>query len=408
MDDVGSVPGLAADGSVRIGADGPGLVVVLPRHTVGPEGSDTLDWTSRTIVDEDEIAIDATCGEIRAAVRHEVGPSTWRVRVSLANGTGEEVSFSRATLAVDSGSGQAWLWAAGVSGLVVLESAGQLWALSLRQGRLVRELDETCWLPDGTTVPAGRRVILEVSGRRCAGWDDAASLLPAWLPQLTVRGDEPVDLKLPDAGVVAVECSVLEGPESTEIRGDGLRRVLDPRRVRRGLARLRVRSLPARTRWHRALASWRAWCARCPEPSTSSTTRDRRPGRGAWNVQRAGSSCCQSAHSHDAADLVRGWLLEGVSDLLQSGGTPGPFAVAALAGEVQRREDPQALRTLLDALPEVDTEPGVVLALTRVWAVLWGLGHDPEPVRQALAWVLSRPGIVPPRGHRARGGGRSA
>ncbi len=391
MDDVGSVPGLTADGSVRIGSDGPGIVVVLPRHAVGAEGSDALDWTSRTIVDDDEVAIDSTCGSLRAAIRHEVGPSTWRVRVSLANGTGDEVSFSRAHLAVDPGDGHAWVWAAGVSGLVVLARAGELWALSLRQGRLERELDEICWLPDGTTVPAGRRVILELSGRRCAGWDDVASLLPTWLPALTVRGDEPVDLTLPDAGVVAEECSVLEGPESTEIRGDGLRRVLIHGAF--GEVALDLAFAPSLTD---AVAQAARQLARMVRevPGAVHQLDDTGPTTRARGLERTARRLIllQSAHSHDAADVVRGWLLEGVSDLLLSGGTPGPFVVAALAGEIQRRDDPQALRTLLDALPEVDTEPGIVLALTRVWAVLWGLGHDPEPVRQALAWVLSRPG----------------
>jgi hypothetical protein len=83
--------------------------------------------------------------------------------------------------------------------------------------------------------------------------------------------------------------------------------------------------------------------------------------------------------------------LSGVTDLLGSGGTAGPFTLAALAGEAQRRDDPQALQALLDALPSAEAQPGTVLALTRVWAVLWGLGQDPEPVRQALAWVLAQP-----------------
>lgn len=393
MDSVVSVPGLTVDGSVRIGADGPGIIVVLPRHALGAEGSDALDWTSRTIVDDDEIAIDSTCGSIRAAIRHEVGTSTWRVRVSLANGTDDEVSFSRAHLAVDPGDGQAWVWAAGVSGLLVLETAGELWALSLRQGRLVRELDEICWLPVGSTVPAGRRVILELSGRRCAGWEDVASMLPSWLPALTVRGDEPVDLKLPDAGVVAAECSVLEGSESTEIRGDGLRRVLIHGAF--GEVTLDCAFAPSLTD---AVADGARQLARMVRemPGAVHQMDDTGPTTRARGLERTARRLIllQSAHSHDAADLVRGWLMEGVADLLQSGGTPGPFAVAALAGEVQRRDDPQALRLLLDALPEVDTEPGIVLALTRVWAVLWGLGHDPEPVRQALAWVLSRPGTT--------------
>ena len=391
MDDDTVVPGLAEDGSVRIGADGPGLRVVLPRHAVGAEGSDALDWTSRTVVDDDEIAIDSTYGSLRAAVRHEVSTSTWRVRVSLANGTGDEVSFSHARLAVDPGTGQAWVWAAGVTGLVVLESEGELWALSLRQGRLVREADETSWLPDGTTVPAGRRVILELAGRRCADWDEVASLLPSWLPGLTVRGDEPVDLKLPDAGVVAAECSVLEGPGSTEIRGDGLRRVLVHGAF--GEVALECAFAPSLAD---AVAQGARQLARMVRevPGAVHQLDDTGPSTRARGLERTARRLIllQSAHSHDAADAVRGWLLEGVSDLLHSGGTPGPFAVAALAGEVQRRDDPQALRTLLDALPEVDVEPGIVLALTRVWAVLWGLGHDPEPVRQALAWVLSRPG----------------
>ncbi len=45
----------------------------------------------------------------------------------------------------------------------------------------------------------------------------------------------------------------------------------------------------------------------------------------------------------------------------------------------------------MDAVPTAEAEPGMVLALTRVWAVMWGLGQDPEPVRQALAWVSSQP-----------------
>jgi hypothetical protein len=247
------------------------------------------------------------------------------------------------------------------------------------------------WLDSGTSLAPGRRVVLELTGRRCRSWDEIASMLPNWLPPLAVRGDEPVDLALPDAGVVAADCSIIEGPEGTEIRGTGLQQVHVHGAF--GEVNLDLAFAPALTD---AVTSGARQVARLVRevPGAVHQLDDTGPERRARGLDRMARRLIllQSARSHDAADVVRGWLLSGVTDLLQSGGTPGPFTLAALAGEVQRREDPLALRTLLDALREVRAEPGAVLALTRVGAVLWGLEQDPEPVRQALAWVLAQPG----------------
>ena len=388
----GAHPEPAGDGSVRVGEIGPTIEIVLPQHAIGAEGSDTLDWRSQTTSDADEVETRYVAEGLRAMVRHDFAETSWRVRASLANESDESVSISRTLLSVHPGDGQAWVWAAGSTGLVVLVARdGGLWAFSLRRGSLRGEAGEVVWLDAGTSLLPGRRVVLELVGRRCKDWDEISSMLPKWLPLLAVRGDEPVDLALPDAGVVAADCSIIEGPEGTEIRGTGLQLVSVHGAF--GEVNLELAFAPALTDAVTAAARQVARFVR-EVPGAVHQIEDTGPDPRARGLDRTARRLIllQSARSHEAADVVRGWLLSGVTDLLQSGGTPGPFTLAALAGEVQRREDPLALRTLLDALPEVEAEPGAVLALTRVGAVLWGLGHDPEPVRQALAWVLAQPG----------------
>ena len=379
------------DGSVRVGASGPTIGIALPRHAIGAEGSDALEWRSRTTMDTDEVETEHVAGALRAVVQHDVAESSWRVRASLDNSSDDPISVSQVLLAVDPGDGQAWVWAAGAAGLVVLVTrAGDLWGFSLRRGTLARECGDAVWLEAGTTLAPGRRTTLELVGRRCQGWDEVASMLPAWLPRLAVRGGEPVDLALPDAGVVAPGCSIVEGPEGTEIRGSGLQQVGVHGAF--GEVHLELAFAPALTEAVDAAARQVARLVR-EVPGAVLQLDGTGPDDRARGLDRTARRLVllQSARSHEAADIVRGWLLDGVTDLLQTGGTCGPFTLAALAGEVQRRDDPQALQTLMDALPSAEAEPGTVLALTRVWAVLWGLGQDPEPVRQALAWASSRP-----------------
>ena len=384
-------PEPAGDGSIRVGASGPTIGIVLPRHAIGADGSDALEWQSRTTSGHDEVETEYVAGSLRAVVQHDVAAASWRMRASIANSSDEPLSVSQGLLAVDPGDGLAWVWAAGAAGLVVLVThEGGLWAFSLRRGSLTREAGEMVWLDAGTTLAPGRRVTLELVGRRCQGWDEVAPLLPAWLPPLAVRGGEPVDLALPDAGVVATGCSVIEGPEGTEIRGAGLQQV----RVHGafGEVSLELAFAPPLTEAVNAAARQVARLVR-EVPGAVHQMDGTGPDGRARGLDRTARRLIvlQSAHSDDAADDVRGWLMTGVTDLLQTGGTAGPFTLAALAGEVQRRDDPLAFTTLLDAIPGADAEPGTVLALLRVWAVLWGLGQDPEPVRRALARVLSQP-----------------
>jgi hypothetical protein len=385
-------PEPAGDGSVRVGAIGPTIEIVLPQHAIGAEGSDTLEWRSQTTSDVDEVETRYVAQALRAMVRHDFADTSWRVRASLANESDEPVSISRVIVAVHPGDGQAWVWAAGTAGLVVLVARdGGLWGFSLRRGSLREEAGDVVWLDAGTSLLPGRRVVFELVGRRCKDWDEISSMLPNWLPPLAVRGDEPVDLALPDAGVVAADCSIIEGPEGTEIRGTGLQQVAVHGAF--GQVHLVLAFAPTLTDAVTAAARQVARLVR-EVPGAVHQTDGIGPQRRARGLDRTARRLIvlQSARSDKAADVVRGWLVNGVTDLLHGGGTPGPFTLAALAGEVQRREDPLALRTLLDALPHVEAESGAVLALTRVGAVLWGLGHDPEPVRQALASVLSQPG----------------
>ena len=384
-------PEPTGDGSVRCGSSGPAIGIVLPRHSIGAEGSDVLEWHARTTTGADEVETEYVAGALRAVLQHDASETSWRVRASLDNSSDEPISVSQVRLDIRPGDGLAWVWGAGAAGLVVLVTRdGGLWGFSLRRGTLRRECEDVVWLDAGTTLAPGRRTTFELVGRRCHGWDEVASMLPAWLPPLAVRGGEPVDLALPDAGVVAAGCSILEAPDGTEIRGAGVQQVnvhgvfgevdlelafaptladaVD--RAGRQVARL-VREVPGAVH------------------QLDGTGPDER-ARGLDRTARR-LVLLQSAHSQEAADVVRGWLLTGMTDLLQAGGTPGPFSLAALAGEIQRRDDPQALQALMDAVPTAEAEPGMVLALTRVWAVVWGLGQDPEPVRQALAWVSSQP-----------------
>jgi len=379
------------DGLVRMAPAGPGIGVLLPRHAVGAEGADVLQWASSTTSGADEIVTESFVGSLHTSVRHEVSDDSWRFRVSIANDSQAPVSLSEVLLDLQPGDGRVWLWAAVTSGLLVLVTAeSELWAFTLRQGSLRREGDAVTWLDPGTEVAPGGRVVLDLSGRRCGGWDEIASMLPSWLPPLAVRDNEPVTISLPDAGVVA-DCVIGDTPEGTELHGSGAQhaRLLGSF----GEVALDLAFAPA---LEQAAAAGARQVARLVRevPGAVHQVSGTGPQSRARDLDRTGRRLVllQSARSHVAADVVRGWLLDGVTDLLQSGGTPGPFALAALAGEAQRRDDPQALEVLLDALPELDSEPGQVLAVTRAWAVLWGLGRDPEPARQALAWLLSQPG----------------
>src|SRR5487761_2215307 len=133
-------PESAGDGSVRIGTSGPTIGIVLPRHAIGAEGSDALDWVAQTTTDGYEIETEYVSGPLRAVVQHDGGESSWRIRASLANPSDNPVSVSTALLAVHPGDGQAWVWAAGSAGLVVLVTRdGDLWAFSLKHGTLTRQ-----------------------------------------------------------------------------------------------------------------------------------------------------------------------------------------------------------------------------------------------------------------------------
>lgn len=381
-----------ADGSVRLGTHGPRLSIRLPRHAIGPDGSDTIAWSMRTTRDPDEVETVCLAGSVRATIRHELAPDSWRVRVAADNTSDDALSLSRATVEIDPGDGTSWVWAAGSAGLVVLASDPpvDLWALALKQGQLTRADDQVAWIQDGVQLAAGSRLVMELSGRRLDGWEEVGALLPAWLPGLAVRGGEPVDFALPDAGFVAADCAIGEGSGSTEISGEGLQYVS----VRGSFGELEL-ELAFAPRFEEAVEASARQIARLVVQMPGAVhqldgTGPRTRSRGLERTARR-LVVLQAAHSDAAADVVRGWLLEGVTDLLQSGGLPGPFALAALAGELQRRDDPQALRALLDSLPEVESEPGMLLALTRVWAALWALGHDPEPVRQTLAWAMAQP-----------------
>ncbi|HSN12377.1 MAG TPA: hypothetical protein VLS51_09740, partial [Propionibacteriaceae bacterium] len=296
----------------------------------------------------------------------------------------DSVSLSRGRLVLAPRAAWAWVWAAGSAGLVAVDDDQRgLWALGLRRGSLSRDGDDTVWLESGTTLEPGRRVTVELVGGAFGGWDGVSSLLPAWLPPLAVRGGEPVDLALPDAGVVAPECAVDEGPEGTEIRGAGRRTVA----VRGAFGEVTLELSFARPLAEAVQAAATRLGLEEPKPSTAASD-----GRAAILDRTARRLVVlQAAHSHEAADTVALSLVPAAVELVREEAATGPFTLVALLGEVQRRDDQDALETLLDALPFVQAEAGMALALTRVWAALWGLGRDPEPVREALARV-STPG----------------
>jgi stage V sporulation protein SpoVS len=388
-------PGPATGGGpVRPEHVAPWVDVLLPQHVLAPDGSDPLEWESRTTSDEDEVETECFAGSLRAVVQHSLSETTWRVRASIVNTGTEPVSVSGARLTVAPGEGQAWAWAAGSAGLLAVDpgSAG-VWALSLRRGSLTRSGNDLVWLPAGTTVQPARRVTVELAGRRCGGWHEVASMLPAWVPVLAVRGDEPVDLALPDAGVVAAGCAIAEAPEGTEIRGAGMQRVS----VRGSFGEVRLELAFAPTMADAVEGGVRQIVGLLQEESggpEAVATTDAAGASAILDRTARRLIVLQAGRAHDAADVVAARLVPDVIDLVRTGDAAGPFVVASLAGEVQRRDDPRSLQALLDALRQLGGGPGVVVALTRVWAALWGLGRDPEPVRQALARVSALPALT--------------
>ncbi|HET7723047.1 MAG TPA: hypothetical protein VFK68_00285 [Propionibacteriaceae bacterium] len=383
-------PQSAPRGRAPLGAQPPWVDLLLPRHAVGATGSDILQWESRTTYDEDEVETEYVSGTLRAVVQHTASADAWRLRGSIANTGPDPVSLSRADLAVDPSAGTAWVWAAGSAGLLAVDddSAG-LWALALRRGMLTADGGDTVWLEAGTTLDPGRRVTVELTGGRYQGWEEVASLLPAWLPRLAVRGGEPVDLALPDAGVVASGCTLDEGPEGTEIRGSGVQQVS----VRGAFGEVTLELAFAPTLAEAVDASSRRIAGEVGEQGELAGVR---PEETAADLERASRRLLvlQAARSHDAADVVASALVVEAAQLVHRGESPGTFTVVALAGEVQRRDDREALAALLLAMPLVIPEPGMALALTRVWAALWGLGQDPEPVRDALVRIAVQPTVM--------------
>lgn len=381
----------AGDGFVRIGIADSMIGIALPQSCIGTAGADFLTWVSSTTIDKDEVETEHLAQPLKALVHHDFAGGGWRIRASLHNTSEQPVSVPRVAVQVQPGDGQAWVWAAGAAGLVVL-STHELgtWAFTLQRGSLTREDSGLYWLDDGTTLEPGRRVIFELIGRQCRNWNEIGAMLPSWLPPLAVRGGEPIDLVLPDAGLVAPGCTIVERPDGTELRGEGRQLV----QVNGAFGEVNLELAFAPQLQDAVGETARQIAAQVSEVPEAVQGEDAPKGKSALQSAEAAARrliILQSVRTDEVEGDVRGKLLEEVIQHARSGETVGPFTLAALAGEVQRRADPIILGLLVDVLQKVSPEPGIVVALMRVWAVLWGLGTDPDPVRHALDQLLSQP-----------------
>ncbi len=384
------------DGSACLGLGQPSLAVSWPRHAIGSSGSDQLDWRAVTTgADDTEVEIELEALDLRASLRHTVTGDRWRVRATLRNAGLAPVSVSGASVDVSAGLGQAWVWGGGAAAAVVLAAgpdASRPWALSLRRGELTDEGGELRWLSSGETLAPGQRVVLELDGVACPDWGAAAwNALPSWLPTTALREGEGLELALPDAAVQAPECEVTEDEAVTTVSGTGRRRVVVSGSF--GRVSLDADFAPSLTAAVRATSRQLARLVR-EVPGAVLQADGTGPDDRARALDRAARRLLvlQAAREHGAEqDIVRGWLLEGVTHLVVTGGVVGASTVAALAGEVQRRGDVQAQTALLEAVAHLDAAPGMGLVLTRAWVALWGAGVDVAPVRTALEAVLASP-----------------
>ncbi|MDO5287471.1 MAG: hypothetical protein Q4G45_11730 [Actinomycetia bacterium] len=385
-----------ADGVARLGPEEPALGISWPQCTVGPDGADSLTWQVRTCdTDDDEVYVELVAGSLRATLRQSVVAGTWRLRASLHSTGPEPVTVSAVSLRLDPGQGLVRVWGAGAAGLVALASSdqpGRPWALVLRRGQLTDTAGRLVWLPDGTRLDPGQRLVLDLDGRRCLDWESVGDRLPSWLPVDAVTLPQPVELRLPDAAVSALDCEVVEDGWATLITGSGRAQVAV--RGSFGEVGLELSFAPSVRTAAQSLARQLARLAR-EVPGAILQSDGTGPERRAQALERTARRLLVLQASRAQVreqDLVRGWLLDGVTHLLVTGGQPGASTIAALAGEVQRG-DGQAEAVLLEAVPVLPDEPGLGLTLSRAWVALWGAGAEVDVVRAAMERL--RPGSDP-------------
>jgi hypothetical protein len=188
-------------------------------------------------------------------------------------------------------------------------------------------------------------------------------MLPAWLPPLAVRGGEPIDLALPDAGVVATGCTVGEGADGTEIHGEGLQQVSVHGAF--GEVHLELAFAPALTEAVDAAARQVARLVR-EVPGAVYQVDDTGPddAHGAWTVRPDVSSFSSRRTATRRPTTSEGGSWTGSRTSCRRAVRPGRSrwrrSRVRYSGETTRWR----FTTLLDAIPNAVAEPGTVLALT--------------------------------------------
>ena len=400
MDGYRIASGLLVDGDgwARLGAGERAVGIAWPQYSVGPQGADAAQWQVRSCdIDDDEVHVELMTQRLRATVRHSVVGRIWRLRATLQNTGPVPLSVSQVSLDLAPGQGQAWVWGGGAEALVSLASSvepGRPWALVLRRGQLTDTAGRLVWLASGQGLDPGQRLVLDLDGRRCPDWESVWDWLPSWLPGPAVSRPLPVELRLPDAAVSAPDCEVVEDGWVTLVNGVGQQRVSV--RGAFGEVSLDVAFAPSLRSTVQTMSRQLARLAR-EVPGAIVQAEGTSPDRRAQAMDRTARRLLVLQASRDQVpeqDLVRGWLLDGVTHLLVTGGLPGPSTIAALAGEVQRG-DGQAEAALADAMAVLAPLPGMGLALSRAWAALWGSGAEVASVRAALERVQRDAGSDP-------------
>lgn len=304
--------------------------------------------------------------------------------VSAENTGGEPVEVPPLGLAVEPVAGwSGWSWTSDVEGFIVLAGPGPAVIAHLRQGFLRATQERPVFAgeprPDADPLPVGagafhlllpgaipggerRQTVLRVG--RSTDPDNAAWLLPAWLPSLVEPEGTEIALVTPDQGVVpgpGVESALDD--QTLFLRGPGGHHEVALHTVR-GIQRLRLSWVPR-------LEPWLA--------DVAHALRSRRPSA----VTSATGAVVAEALVRGAVldeDAVVDWLER--EDWLARGDALGVAAASVVGAHTG---DERLLTDAWDAMARLPVTAGFGLVTVKVWLALLGTtGAAPDLATELL------------------------